>query len=225
MEVMYMKKLIFLVSSIVVALLFIMFARYQIVALKTEKFSYEYGFEEENLKIYHGININNEISAEKLQEESLDNFQEKSYVDYFRGSFLPPMNIGKGVLRNNNGFIYSIHRLESKQGYVICTYSEGSVIDCYHILNIPSKIETLLKIHKGMKRTSLEKVDSKIKFVKDKQAATVHRFDDGTMLEIQYKKVKDDWEVKDYILYEDGINLLNRILTKDYDIVKNTKQK
>ena len=45
------------------------------------------------------------------------------------------------------------------------------------------------------------------------------------MLEIQYKKVKDDWEGKDYILYEDGINLLNRILTKDYDIVKNTKQK
>lgn len=202
-----------------------MFIKYESVVLKVEKISYSYDFQEENLKIYHGININNEISAEKLQEESLDNFQEKSYVDYFRGSFLPPMNIGKGVLRNNNGFIYSIHKLESKQGYVICTYSEGSVIDCYHILNIPSKIETLLKIHKGMKRTSLEKVDSKIKFVKDKQAATVHRFDDGTMLEIQYKKVKDDWEVKDYILYEDGINLLNRILTKDYDIVKNTKQK
>ncbi|MCI9618257.1 MAG: hypothetical protein HFG31_09770 [Eubacterium sp.] len=215
-----MKKKISLVSSLIlIIVLILIFAKYQIIALKTEKISYEYGFEEENLIIYHGININNEISAEKLQEESLDNFQEKSYVDYFRGSFLPPMNIGKGVLRNNNGFIYSIHRLESKQGYVICTYSEGSVIDCYHILNIPSKIETLLKIHKGMKRTSLEKVDSKIKFVKDKQAATVHRFDDGTMLEIQYKKVKD------YILYEDGINLLNRILTKDYDIVKNTKQK
>ncbi len=202
-----------------------MFIKYESVVLKVEKISYSYDFQEENLKIYHGININNEISAEKLQEESLDNFQEKSYVDYFRGSFLPPMNIGKGVLRNNNGFIYSIHKLESKQGYVICTYSEGSVIDCYYILNIPSKMETLLKIHKGMKRTSLEKVDSKIKFVKDKQATTVHRFGDGTMFEIQYKKVEDDWEVKDYILYEDEINLLNRILTKDYDIIKNTKQK
>lgn len=220
---MYMKKLIFLVSSIVVALLFIMFAKYQIIALNTEKNSYEYGFEEESLKTYHGIDIDNEISAEKLQEESLDNFQEKSYVDYFRGSFLPPLNIGKGVLRNNNGFIYSIHKLASEQGYIICTYSEGSLIDCYHILNIPSKIETLLKIHKGMKRTRLEKVDSKIKFVKDKQATTVHRFGDGTMLEIQYKKVKDNWEVKDYILYEDEINLLNRILKKDYDIVKNNK--
>lgn len=221
-----MKKKISLVSSLIlIIVLILIFAKYQIIALKTEKISYEYGFEEENLTIYHGININNEISAEKLQEESLDNFQEKNYVDYFRGSFLPPMNIGKGVLRNNNGFIYSIHKLESKQGYVICTYSEGSVIDCYHILSIPSKMETLLKIHKGMKRTSLEKVDSKIKFVKDKQATTVHRFGDGTMLEILYKKVADDWEVKDYILYEDGINLLNRILTKDYDIVKNTKQK
>ena len=70
-----MKKLIFLVSSIVVALLFIMFAKYQIIALNTEKNSYEYGFEEESLKTYHGIDIDNEISAEKLQEESLDNFQ------------------------------------------------------------------------------------------------------------------------------------------------------
>ncbi|MCI9126908.1 MAG: hypothetical protein HFG28_06900 [Eubacterium sp.] len=219
-----MKKKIFLVSSLIlITVLILIFAKYQIITLKTEKNSYEYSFEEENLKIYHGININNEISAAKLQEESLDNFQEKSYVDYFRGSFLPPINIGKGVLRNNNGFIYSIHKLASEQGYIICTYSEGSLIDCYHMLNIPSKMETLLKIHKGMKRTRLEKVDSKIKFVKDKQATTVHRFGDGTMLEIQYKKVKDNWEVKDYILYEDGINLLNRILKKDYDIVKNNK--
>lgn len=102
-----MKKKIFLVSSLIlITVLILIFAKYQIITLKTEKNSYEYSFEEENLKIYHGININNEISAAKLQEESLDNFQEKSYVDYFRGSFLPPINIGKGVLRNNNGFIY-----------------------------------------------------------------------------------------------------------------------
>lgn len=219
-----MKKKIILVSSLIlVIVLILMFAKYEAIVLKTEKNSYGYSFEEKNLRTYHGIDINNEISAEKLQEESLDNFQEKSYVEYFRGSFLPPMNIGKGVLRNNNGFIYSIHKLASEQGYVICTYSEGRLIDCYHILNFPSKMETLFKIHKGMKRTNLEKVDSKIKFVKDKQATTVHRFDDGTMLEIQYEKVKGNWKVKDYILYEDGIDLLNRILKKDYDLIKNNE--
>lgn len=215
-----MKKIILIVSWSLVILLILMFIKYESIALKVEKSSYEYSFEEENLMTYHGIDIDNEISAETLEEESINNFPEKSYVDYFWGSFLPPINIGKGVLRNNNGFIYSIHKLESEQGYVICTYSEGSLIDCYHILNIPSKKEMLLKIHNGMKKTSLEKIDSKIKFIKDKETITVHRFSDGTMLEIQYNKTEKDEEVKNYILYEDGIDLFNKILKKDYDIIR-----
>lgn len=215
-----MKKIILAVSCSLVILLILMFIKYESIALKVEKSSYEYSFEEENLRTYHGIDIDNEISAETLEEESINNFSGKSYVDYFRGSFLPPINIGKGVLRNNNGFIYSNHKLESEQGYVICTYSEGSLIDCYHILNIPSKKEMLLKIHNGMKKTSLEKIDPKIKFIKDNETITVHRFIDGTMLEIQYNKTEKDEEVKNYILYEDGIDLFNKILKKDYDIIR-----
>ena len=185
----------------------------------------EYGLKT-NSNTYYGYKINNKKNAStllpvktiniKFLESYYDIEDDKNNIEFKNRSaehrrFKIIKN--KELLRNNRGFYYSILR-PNRKGFVFYSLRDGEIIDEAYIVKIPSK-QKMIRILK------VAKVDETAILSKKNQCYSWHRFDDGTMLEIEYST--NDWvdlRVKKWKWKNDPVNLINNILKKDYDLIK-----
>lgn len=179
---------------------------------------------------YYGYLINNKSSARKLKPEKgvdvndlvdydtwLNLYNNKEWKD--SGSF--DITLGKNeLLRNNNGFVYSIVKPADNQGYVFYVYNKGFVVAEIHIIKIPSKELMEKNLEKGKKIIDLAKIDKTI--LETNSNFSRHRFYDGTMVYIESDFDKDDnrGKIIDWFYTEDSLHLIQKILKKDLKLIK-----
>ena len=185
---------------------------------------------------YYGYRINNKKNAERLKPTKNIDVKNLGYYELIRGleeenkEIIPEyqdarnkidFEIGENeLLRNNNGFVYSILKPKGHTGYVFYTLKDGKVVDEAHIIKLPSKNKMIRILKKGLKRQNLLNIDPTV--LESESNVSVHRFIDGTMLLIFYEE-DANWKnprVSSWIWEKDPVNLVNNILKKDYDLIK-----
>lgn len=137
-------------------------------------------------------------------------------------------SIGIEYLRTVGESQYSIHKvkLESeKVVYAFVTYVNDVVIDTWFVEKIPPKTD-FLNITKG--KTTYDDINEIDPFLlplnkKEKLIESFHRFEDGTMMSITYKKVNGVLVVDDYLIEDDPAGIVKNLFPIDVNLIKAEK--
>lgn len=130
--------------------------------------------------------------------------------------------LGLECYRTNGEYVYSVHKVLFEDGttnYCFISYSSDIVIDTWFVSEIPSK-DNFDKIKKG-KTTfqQIKKLDKAAIIYDTDEPTSYHRFSDGTMMIIQYSEEDGINVVEDYTLTSDPVDIVNRLLTIDFDLI------
>lgn len=136
--------------------------------------------------------------------------------------------IGKAYIRYNNGRYYAIYKTGSKKKgyhYLIVTFNQEHE-DFWYVTKIPSKKKFKKKVKKGTHLKTVKKIDRdtyNTAFYNEytPQYESFHRFKDGTVAFVTYKKnKKHKWVVKQVRYERDKMNVVKNLLKKDYRLIK-----
>ncbi len=185
----------------------------------TEKGNEElYLYENEHLKKYYGVVIDNNSPPKKIDYNQTEKIADLPWTVLFLWSSNDERPSEAEVLRNSNGYIYSV--CQYKKGYIVTTYSAGRMADRHYIVNIPSKKRFVKTIKKGVSIKKLWKIDFKLRVKEFIGNSSVHRFRDGTMAYVHYKKAADgEYHVDEYEFFKDELKLYKNMLRKDYKLI------
>lgn len=130
--------------------------------------------------------------------------------------------IGLDCLRDNKGFVYSVHRFtnnDNQPGYCFISYDSVRVIDSWFVVKIPDKSK--FKVIKSNKTTlsDIKLLDPATILFDGDEPQSYHRFSDGTAIEIRYTKNGDTYTVKDYGFVEDPITIVKYLLPVDMQLI------
>lgn len=178
-----------------------------------------FGYQIDNSKNACNLKSTNNIDLKKLIE--YDDWLAMYDNDEWKKSGSFDISINKNeLLRNNNGFVYSILKLKKQNGYIFTVYDKGFAVAEIHIIKIPSKYLLVKKLKKGVSVKKIAEIDKTI--LEAYSNTSRHRFNDGTMVYIE-TNFNDNGEkdiITDWFYKKDPIGLINNILKKDYDLIK-----
>ena len=100
-------------------------------------------------------------------------------------------SIGVECLRINSTAIYSIHKVKfenGNNGYCFISYKNGIVIDSWCVTNFPSKSQFKAIQCNITSVEEIKSIDPDTLVFEAQTPVSYHRFSDGSMMEIYYKK-------------------------------------
>lgn len=165
-----------------------------------------------------------------LKIVNIDDFGERLKLPYtLQGSFSLSLtkndvknSIGIEHLRKCQDYEYSIHKVKFDDGsinYCFISYEGEAVIDTWFVSKIPNK-ELFLKIEK--RKTNFDQIKGidKAAIIFDaNEPISYHRFNDGTIMEIVYNKIGDDFFVKEFGLSEDPVSIVKHLSMSDLKLI------
>lgn len=130
--------------------------------------------------------------------------------------------IGLECLRHNDNTTYSIHRFknqDSQEGYCFISYDEEQVVDCWFVVKIPDKKQfSNLKVNVNS-FNDIKKLDSAAALYEFDTPCSIHRFIDGSMVEIDYKKVDKKYIISNISWSEDPSQIVKKLLKVDLNLI------
>lgn len=135
----------------------------------------------------------------------------------------------KGYIRYNKGRYYAIYKVGNKKKgykYLIFSFEGVTIEDGWLVSKIPSKKKFIKKVKKGTTLKTVKNIDKdtyNIALYNEYTPAyeSFHRFKDGTIAFVTYKKNKKrKWVVNKVEYEQDKMNVVKTLLKKDYKLIK-----
>lgn len=182
---------------------------------------------------------NNEISIDEMEftKTDLSDFEYLSYPNKVEGTYSRTIrleqlkeSIDNLYLRNNNGFIYGIVKIEgsveSEVQYLFLLFEKEDsdnyiFVDGMRISKLINKTEfDALEIDKNT-FDSVKKIDpaASIYDIDGEYPTSFHRSADGTMYEILYQNKNDIFVISNKEVYNDPMSFVSKLLPVDLNVI------